>query len=334
VVPDVVDEIDEATSATDTIEETGVLEQDAVDVLEQDAVDVTESEGSNVPKTEGFNVPMEDSAGAEVVPIPEVKSNQEDSIDAEVKVDGAVEKKFAVDDAVPVDETTIFGESELSRKVACLVLWQCPRTSGGVFALVNLLWYLTQSRGYSAVTLVSYGSILLALSNLAFIKIVHPLVTFFNFADKNADPKTMVVGSGDSFLDAEFVGDVVKQAVLSVNDFYLRFVSKVLLWKDMKLSLMTLGALNFASLIGRVFTLPGTLYTLFILAFSIPKAYLSKKKEVDAVLVVAEKHVQDAYEQGSKKAEEVLGPIVEKVKPYLKNVPGFAPATSEAKKVQ
>lgn len=250
--------------------------------------------------------------------VTEVVPNDNQEPEAKVATSKPLEKPVLPD--VEEEISQFVGDNDsFTQKIAALVLWQNPRTSGGTFFVGNFLWYLIQVRGYSVLTLTSYATMLLVLSNLVFVKI-HPLLVFFKFAKDNENPQSMVIGANATVLDENAIADVVRQAAAVLNKVYAAFGKTVLQCKSTKLTLAALGLLNFISLIGRCMSLPAAAYTLFLLVFTIPRAYMQKKAEFDQVLAIALKKLNQLIEDGLEAAK----PAMSALQPYLSKVQMFS----------
>jgi riboflavin kinase len=208
----------------------------------------------------------------------------------------------------PTNQSARLGSKRISLpvgndEVERLLLWRDVRKSGVVLAGITLIYILLEWSNLSLLWIVSNS--LLAIVTLTFL-----WGTVASFTNKSGVPIPAFVRSGVS---ESQVRQFAETAVGPINKI-LAFVKRVLSGQDVVLSLQVALALYIFGYLGKAFTSLALVYTVVLLAFTIPKAYETKKDEVDDVLNSVQKQSTSIYKQYAK--------------PYVQKIPRASTSTA------
>ncbi|KAK9805889.1 hypothetical protein WJX73_001657 [Symbiochloris irregularis] len=184
----------------------------------------------------------------------------------------------------------------VGREIEDVLLWRDVKVSAAAFVGLTLLYLLLEWSGYSLLTIVC--NTLLALVSGAFI-----WSYVAKFTGRSGVPLPRVVREGVS------EGHVKQfaQNFTAVINKGLSFVNRLTSGEDVILSVEVAGGLYVAAKIGNYFSSLGLLYTLVVLAFTVPKLYELKKDDIDQAVSTASYHGKKNYTQY--------------VEPYVKKIP-------------
>jgi len=193
-----------------------------------------------------------------------------------------------------------------------LVLYKEPLKSAGLLAGSTVAYYLLELSGLTYVSLVTTAALVLTLAALMwaaasnFIKVPGPPVLMTQVDDKAA-------------------ADLAKALVPHVNAA-LFLMAKLMSGKHVVLSLKAVGVLWVAAKVGSWFHFNTFLYMAVLLAFTLPKLYVTFQREADEVLAVAGAYCKELYATGD---EWLKVNVVAKLAPHAAPPKG-APAASDA----
>lgn len=190
-----------------------------------------------------------------------------------------------------------------NKDVEGLLLWRDVRKSGVVLAGITLAYILLEWSNLSLLKIVSHS--LLAVVTLSFL-----WSNIANFTNKAGVPIPAFVRNGVS---ESQVRQFAETAVGPINRI-LAFVKRILSGQEVVLSIQVALALYIFGRLGGVFTSLALVYTVVLLAFSVPKAYEMKKDEVDDVLNSVQKQSTSIYKQYAE--------------PYVQRIPRASTSTA------
>jgi hypothetical protein len=190
-----------------------------------------------------------------------------------------------------------------NKDVEGLLLWRDVRKSGVVLAGITLVYILLEWSNLSLLRIVSHS--LLAVVTLSFL-----WSNIANFTNKSGVPIPAFVKNGVS--ESE-VRQFAEQAVGPINKL-LAFVKRIVGGHEVVLSIQVALALYIFGRLGNYFTSLALVYTVVLLAFSVPKAYELKKDEVDEVLNSVQKQSSSIYKQYAE--------------PYVQRIPRASTSTA------
>lgn len=184
----------------------------------------------------------------------------------------------------------------VSRDVENVLLWRDAKVSGSVFVASTLLYLLLEWSGLSLLTIVS--NTLLGLVSIAFL-----WNNVANFTGKSGVPLPAIVDRGVSDSDLKYFAE----SFTAVINKGLGFTRRLISGKDIILTVEVAAALYVFGKIGNFFSSLGLLYTLAVLAFTVPKLYELKKDDIDNAVSTAQTHGKKHYSNY--------------VEPYVKKIP-------------
>lgn len=190
-----------------------------------------------------------------------------------------------------------------NQEVEDLLLWRDPKKSGVVLGGATLLYLILDVSGLSLLSIVA-NTLLIAVS-ISFL-----WNNIASFTGRPGVPVPAVVRHGVS--DSQMKSGAEKTTAI-INKI-LAFTNRVFTGKEVVLSAQVAGALFLIGKVGNWFTSLGLLYTLVILAFTLPKAYELKKDEVDKFAAKAHHHGKEHYSKY--------------VEPYVNKIPRASTSTS------
>ncbi|KAK3279151.1 hypothetical protein CYMTET_12952 [Cymbomonas tetramitiformis] len=166
-------------------------------------------------------------------------------------------------------------------KVQDLLMWADPKKSGMTLGGATVAYFFLEKSGYTMLSLLSNALLIIVVacflwSNLAGI-IGRPPPPIPKIELKEAD-----------------VRSVTDLAVAHFNKASA-FVYQVLTGSDMMLSVKVGGGLWLAGKLGGLFHFFTMIYMAVLVAFTVPKVYQLKQKEIDELLAIAMVHVKKYY---------------------------------------
>jgi len=183
-----------------------------------------------------------------------------------------------------------------NKDVEALLLWRDPIKSGAVLAGITAVYIILQWSHISLLTITA--NTLLVTVIVAFL-----WNNVASFTNRSGVPIPMVLKNGISEADAK---TFAVRATDGVNRT-LAYACRLASGKEVFLSLQAAAALFVIAKFGNWFTTIGLLYTVALLAFSVPKIYEVKKDQIDAVATKVHYHGKEAY--------------VKYADPYVKKIP-------------
>jgi len=166
----------------------------------------------------------------------------------------------------------------LSPETKDLVMWTDPKKTGAVFGGATLLYYFLEQSGYTAISLVSNVLLLAVIGSFlwssasrfmgkAMFKIHIPEID-------EATTRSLATTFQSAFNKAGAYGN------------------RVLSGSEPVLTLKTAGVLYVASKFGGFFHFWTLCYTVVFSAFVLPKVYVMKKTEIDALVAQGSKQIE------------------------------------------
>lgn len=190
-----------------------------------------------------------------------------------------------------------------NKDVEDLLLWRDPKKSGIVFAGATLAYLLLEWSHFSLLSIIA-NTLLIAVS-VAFL-----WNNIANFTGRPGVPVPDVVRHGVS--DSQIKSGA--ERLTTILNKLLAFANRVFTGKEVVLSAQVAAALFLIAKVGNWFTSLGLLYTVVVLAFTLPKAYELKKDEVDNLAAKAHHHGKANY--------------TKYVEPYVNKIPRASTSTS------
>ncbi|CAL5223458.1 g5977 [Coccomyxa viridis] len=184
-----------------------------------------------------------------------------------------------------------------------ILLWRDPVKSGIVLGGATLAYLLLEWSHFSLLSIVA-NTLLIAVS-VAFL-----WNNIASFTGRQGVPVPAVVRHGISDNQMKSGAEKITGAINKL----LAFSNRVFTGKEVVLSAQVAGVLFLIGKVGGWFTSLGLLYTLIVLAFTLPKAYELKKDEVDRFARQAQHHTKHNYSKY--------------VEPYVNKIPRASTSTS------
>jgi len=208
------------------------------------------------------------------------------------------------------------------RKAVELCLWTQPLYSGLVFA-GGLLWFLMLGWfGYSSITVLSYACLLHLIARLVY-SCGHGVLSKLDMAAPREVPAAPEV-----FVTEEEVELHLRRATEVANAAFRTAYS---LWVcDLEPTVFKwMGGLFALALASKIFGTTGLCFLAFVLAFTWPKLYATKKKEIDAAAFLAWTKLSELLE----KAGAVVHEKMNNMKSLHKLIPKAADLKQKEKKL-
>mmetsp|Transcript_22539 Transcript_22539/g.37213 ORF Transcript_22539/g.37213 Transcript_22539/m.37213 type:complete len:262 (-) Transcript_22539:206-991(-) len=226
------------------------------------------------------------------VELPDVPRAEEESLlsaeDVKKKIEEVVDKAFQKPRVAEVPAT---GTVSLSSRD--VLLWKNPYISGGIFLIGNLFFFLVTFGGYSVMSIFSY--LLMLEIGISFL-----YVNFFAIVSNLLFKKPYRKGASEGpvgrqvYVSKSLVQKQLEALAPLFADLENTAVN-TLLCTDNVLALKGLGALFVVAQVGRFFSTLTLLYLGFLGAFTLPKLYELKQKEVDEVVASGKQQLTSAY---------------------------------------
>jgi len=191
-------------------------------------------------------------------------------------------------------EPTSFSLAQLRASAVSLILWREPLNSALVFTVGLLCFFLNGILEYASITLIAYAALIQIIARIVYTNARTAL------AEINILEKRAVLSAPDTFVTEEDLAQLVP-AVTSAINRTLRTAFGVLVGEcDFFAGKVNVGVIKVAgvlyavSLLGRLFGTTGVFFLAFLAAFTGPKVYERKQREIDNGYALLKSKVSDA----------------------------------------
>mmetsp|Transcript_4859 Transcript_4859/g.6578 ORF Transcript_4859/g.6578 Transcript_4859/m.6578 type:complete len:205 (-) Transcript_4859:280-894(-) len=167
-------------------------------------------------------------------------------------------------------------------KAKALLLWECPKKSGGVLALTTMMYFLMELSGYTMLSL--FSTILLFAVIASFVWASIARIT------NRDDMKVPLVPELDEKSKIE-LGNKVQSSFNKLSVV----CNKILTGSNPWLTLQAAGFLFTVSKIGAFFHFWTLVFQGVLLSFTIPKIYQLKKTEIDQMVGAGRTQINAYY---------------------------------------
>ncbi|KAL6865103.1 hypothetical protein ACP4OV_016254 [Aristida adscensionis] len=152
---------------------------------------------------------------------------------------------------------------------ADLVLWRNKQTSGSILAGVTVVWLLFEGIGYHLITFLCHVLILFLTVHFVWSN----AASFIN----RSPPKfpEVILSEVQCLKFAHMARKEINEAFYTLRN--------AASGKDLKTYLTSVGVLWFISIIGSCFSLLTLIYTIFVMAYTLPMLYEKYEDQVDDV---------------------------------------------------
>lgn len=174
----------------------------------------------------------------------------------------------------------------VDNNLEALLLWRDPAKTGSVFAAITILYLLLEWSHFSLLTLIA-NTLGIAVA-AAFLW--NNLAQFIN---KPGVPIPAVLQHGISDNQSKMYA---QQLTSGINQL-LGFARRLILGKEVVLSVEAAVVLYTIGKIGNYFSTLGLIYTVVLLIFTLPKVYELRKHEIDSVANQVVNQSKQAYSQ-------------------------------------
>lgn len=174
----------------------------------------------------------------------------------------------------------------LDDEVEDLLLWRDVKKSGIVFGSITVAYLLLEWSGMSLLTILADALLLAVLVAFLWANIGSVL-------GRPGPPVPEILQKGVTDADLKAATEAVKGPLNKA----LAFLGRLAAGKEAKLAIWVMVGCFVLSKIGGLFSLLGFLYTVVLLAFTVPKAYEFKKDEADMLLSKAQSKFKEGYAQ-------------------------------------
>jgi len=159
-------------------------------------------------------------------------------------------------------------------------MWTDPIKSGAVFGATTVAYILLEHSSYTLLSILSY----------TLLSLVIALFVYSNLASFLNRPQLAMLSKENLQISDEAVKSFAEKVATTFNKA-LGMVHRLASGQDVMLSLKVGGVLYLAGKIGNAVRLLTLLYVVFILAFTLPKAYRMYDKQLDEVLQLVKKQI-------------------------------------------
>jgi len=173
-------------------------------------------------------------------------------------------------------------------EVSALAHWKDPIQSGLIFGIGNFFFFLITYGEYSVLTLFSY-----LLFTLLLVCYVYVNVSIF--LKKAGNPFSKKLEGNEFRITRKMLEGHLDTIAQLLNDVLYIFRSTFYFTNTLR-SLKFAGILFALATIGKCFSGIAILFLVFFFSFVIPRIYLEKQKEIDAILGLARSQI-DTYTQ-------------------------------------
>lgn len=210
---------------------------------------------------------------------------------------------------MPASEFGSFSLSKLRSLVADLLLWRKPLLSALVFAVGLFGFFLNGVLGYSCITLFAY----VALSHIV-ARVVYTNARSV-LAEMNVLEQRQLVPVPDNFISEDELTQLVPMAAKGINSalrtaFGLLVGECDLFTGQVNIAVIKLAGVLYAlSFLGKSLGTSGIFFVAFIAAFTVPKLYEKKQREIELALAVCKEKTEIAARAVTLQLSGLLGKL-------------------------